>query len=170
MKLSDVVRFENQIWLVRRYDPKRTRTAILIDWEGRLRSIRFDAPEVEVIANPTKEWPFITVRDNPKGVRITHITRIVNHLLVSLNRMIDWVPSDPVRPGGSIFLNPSLGFKPSDTLLLHWEKGSPTSVRIPSGFATMEVKVARADAAKQKVEALTAYDKLLQDDGFGEDE
>jgi hypothetical protein len=34
----------------------------------------------------------------------------------------------------------------------------------------MEVKVARADAAKQKVEALTAYDKLLQDDGFGEDE
>ena len=170
MKLGDLVRWDGRYWIVRRYDPKRTRTSTLQDWEGRLQDVAFDSDEVEVIANPGTEWPFVMLKDNPKGVRIKTISRIVNHAPLPITRATDWVPSDPTRPGGALFLNPSLGLKTAETLLIEWEAGMSTSIRIPSGFATMFAKVARAEAARAKPVESTAYDALLRDDKFGGDD
>lgn len=168
MKLGDLVRFEDQYWVVRRYDPKRTRTALLLDKDGRTREIPFDHP-VQVIVNPGEAWPFITVKDNPAGQRIEGIARAVDMEPVPLRLYEDWVPSDPARPGGPIFLNPAMGLRTAETLIVTWRRGRSSTVTVPAGLATVGARVARAEAARVRPEQETSYNALLMD-ALGDDE
>ncbi len=169
MKLGDLVAHENEFWVVARYDPKRTRTATLRRGDGTALEIPHDL-EVRVIANPGSEWPYVAAPIKPKWGPVVALTRPspsgpAGAVVLTLYQ--DWLPSEPSRAGGSIFLNPNLRLQVGDYLLATHTNGRSSSIVIPAHFATVHQRQARA-AAKPKPDR-TAYTRLLDDDPFEDD-
>lgn len=171
MKVGDLISHDNAFWVVTRYDPKRTRTATLLKADGFAMEIPHDEP-VEVIANPSQDWPFVAAPLKPKWGPVIHLSRpnrpSLGGDIVDLQLHRDWLPSEPARAGGSIFLNPDLRLQVGDYLLARHASGHASSVVIPANFGTVRQKQDRA-AAKPKVER-TAYTRLLDDDHFRDDD
>ena len=165
MKLNDLVQYQDSRWIVRHMGDQE---ATLQDNQGKNVVVQVASPDCVVVANPPEEWPFLIVRDHPKGKRITAITRTVNKARVWLTPYVDWVPSEPTRPGGSIFFSPALGLLPAETLLINWAAAHATSVQVPTHFGTLADKAAKAAIADKPKDA-NIYDRLLED-RFGDDE
>lgn len=169
MKLGDLVSHGNEFWVVVRYDPKRTRTATLLNRLGATEEIAHDAV-IDIIANPGQDWPFVAAPVKPAWGPVTSLVRpsfsSPEALVLTLYR--DWLPSEPARAGGSIFLNPALRLQVGDYLLARHQNGKDSSIVIPANFATVRQKQARA-AAKPKPDR-TAYTRLLDDDPFEDDD
>lgn len=166
MKLGDLVSYEDRVWLVRSYDDRSLRVAVLDDLAGRTQEVPHDLDAQEsggcrVLDHPATSWPYLIVRDNPKGTFITGLARVARGVRTPLTLLRDWCPNDPARPGGPVYVNPTVGVLPADLLLVSWLKGSDTSVQVPVTFGTMAQKVARAE--RKKPTEVTAYDRLLQD-------
>lgn len=172
MKLGDLVRHLDRHWLVSRYDPKRSRTSVLLAADGTQLEIPHDLDAsggLVVIANPSQDWPFVTVREQ-NGYKISG----VSHGGVPLEPFIDWVAADPTRPG-PIFLAPSPGLRYGETLIVYLtgiRRRMATNIRvdIPRDFGTVKQRAARAEAARPKPEEKkNAFSRLLADDPY-EDE
>lgn len=164
MKLGDLVSHEGRTWLVRSYDDRSLRLATLDDLAGRTLEVPHDLDATEdcrVLDHPATSWPYLIVRDNPKGTFITGLARVVRGVRTPLTLLEEWCPNDPARPGGPIYVNPTVGVLPADILLVSWLRGSDTSVQVPVTFGTMAQKVARAE--RKKPTEVTVYDRLLQD-------
>lgn len=161
MKLGDLVEFEDEPWIVRRISAAQ---ATLLDAKGQTRDVAADLDLTggcKVWANPATEWPCLTVKDNPKGMFLTGLTRPNTRGPTVLQPYVDWVPSDPARAGGVIFLNPALEIRPAEVLLVQWKKGAVTPVKVPVHFGTVGQRVARAE--RKKPAEVTVYDRLLDD-------
>jgi hypothetical protein len=169
VKLGDLVSHDNHFWIVARYDPKRTRTATLLNREGLSMEIPHNEP-VEVVANPSRDWPFVAAPVKPMLGPVVGITRSSSADVVDdLELYRDWIPSEPTRAGGSIFLSPLLRLRPGDFLLLRHVTGKTSRVVIPHTFGTIGQKQARNIAKPKPVK--TAYTRLLDDDDpFGDDD
>lgn len=170
MRLGDLVRHQDKVWLVRRYDDSQLRLATLQDAAGQTIEVPHDldqTPECVVLANPFSEWPYLIVRENSRGRFMSGLSRVVRGVRVPFVMLTEWLPNDPARPGGPVYLNPEAGVRPADTLLVSWSNGPDTSVHVPVAFGTMAQKVARI--ARKKAPTPTNYDRLLQD-RFGEDD
>ncbi len=167
MKIGDLVSHDNSFWLVTRYDPKRTRTATLLKQDGVAIEIPHDEP-VEVIANPGMDWPFVAAPLKPMWGPVTHLSRPNRSGTLDLVIYQDWLPSEPARAGGSVFLNPNLRLQVGDFLLARHTNGKSSSIVIPAHFGTVAQKLARK-AAKPKPDR-TAYTRLLDEDPFGEED
>lgn len=167
MKLGDLVDIEGQPWIVRRVDAAQ---AMLLDAKGQTMDVAHDLDLTggcKVVANPATEWPCLTVKDNPKGVFLVGLVRPQGRTrFTALRQYVDWVPSDPARAGGTIFLNPDLGVQPAEVLLVQWKKGATTPLKVPVHFGTIDQRRARME--RKKPVEVTAYDRLL-DDRFDED-
>jgi len=129
--------------------------------------VAHDEP-VEIVANPSENWPFVAPPIKPILGPIKTLAwprREIDIRPLVLYR--DWLPSDPVRAGGSIFLNPRLGLQIGDFLLATHITGKLSRIVIPPQFGTIRQKQARV-AVKPKADK-TAYTRLLDDDHFGDD-
>jgi hypothetical protein len=160
---GDLVQHEGRAWLVRR-SRENELSVTLQDAQGRNLEVTSDLDQTgvcQVVANPAAEWPFVVVRDNVKGKFMVRVSRTVGMSVVPLTMYVDWVPSDPARPGGPVFLNPALGVRPAETLLISWQNGSSTSLHIPVHFGTVGQRIERA--ARKKPPEVTVYDRLLDD-------
>ena len=169
MKLWDLVEHQKRFWVVAHLDAN-TQTATLRDPQGRTMEVPTGldgSAGCRVIANPPEDWPFVMVRDNPKGKTIQQVYRVVRHNRVPLTMFVDWCPSDPARPGGALFLNPALGLLPAETVLIGWAAGAATSLQVPLDFLTVAERV--ASQTKKVPLELTGFDRLLED-RFGDDE
>ncbi len=173
MKLWDLVLYLDRHWVVRRYDPKRTRSATLIDSMGVQEDVAFNldsSGNVKVLSNPPETWPFISVPVKPRKGRVIAVLRPVGQTPVSLVRFVDWMPADPVNSGGAVFLSPDLGLRMGDTVLVQYEDKTFARVTIPSSFGTVKQRTDKA-TPKTKPAQRTAYTQLLDDDRtIGEDE
>lgn len=118
------------------------------------------------MGNPGRDWPYIMIRDNPRGKFMRQAFRIIRGQRVPLVLMVDWLPNDPARPGGPIYLNPELGIMSAEVLQIVWEQGGVTAHKVPVGFGTMQQRVTKA--ARKKAPEPTNYDRLLAD-RFDED-
>jgi hypothetical protein len=167
MKLGDIVNYEGRFWLAASYDPKRTRTAVLLGQDGTSREVPHDTA-VEVVGNPSEDWPFVAAPVKPRAGAVRSLSWPGRDLALTMYR--DWMPSEPARAGGSIFLNPALRLQIGDYLLAEHHSGFKSRLIIPANFGTVRQRQARA-AAKGKVEPeRTAYTRLLDDDHFGDDD
>ena len=169
MKLWDLVEHQKRIWVVSHLD-SHTQLATLRDPQGRTIEVPADldgSAGCSVLANPPEDWPYVMVRDNPKGKSIEQVYRVVEHKRYPLTMFLHWCPSDPARAGGALFLSPDIGLLPAETILIGWAAGSTTAVKVPLDFSTVGERVAR-QAKKVPVE-LTVFDRLLED-RFGEDD
>jgi hypothetical protein len=168
VKLGDLVQHSDAYWLVTRYDPKRTRTATLLNAVGAVLEIPHDEA-VTIIANPSQDWPFVAAPLKPSWGPINRLVRpsLMETEPVELMLYRDWLPSEPARAGGSIFFNPNLRLQVGDYLLAKHANGKDSSVVIPANFGTVRQKQAQA-ASKPKPDR-TAYSRLLDDDQFEDD-
>ena len=166
MKLGDVVKHMGSYWLVTRYDPKRTRTADLLASGGLFSVVPFDHA-VEVVANPSQDWPYVAAKVSPRFGPIKGLSRppATQHLVLYR----DWLPSEPSRAGGSLFLNPKLGLRYGDYLLAHHENGKTSGISIPQTFGTVAQAKKRVEAKPKPVER-TAYSMLLEDKQIGDED
>jgi len=166
VKLGDLIARDNDFWVVARFDPKRTRTATIRNAAGTAVEIPHD-DIVEVIANPSEDWPFIAAPIKAMWGPIVQLTRPNRPDALELKLFRDWLPSEPARAGGSIFLNPSLHLGIGDYLLAKHTNGKSSSIVIPKNFGTVREKQARA-ASKPKPDR-TVYTRLLDEDPFEDD-
>ena len=170
MKLGDIVQYENQNWMVRRYDDRETRLAVIQNAQGQNVEIPHDLDSTEdcrVVAHPQTDWPYVIVRESQRGKFITALTRVVRGRKVPLTLLVDWLPNDPARPGGPLYLNPQVGIQPAEVLLVSWSNGPDTSVQVPVHMGTVAQRVLRVE--RKKPQEVTNYDRLLQD-RFDEDD
>ncbi len=158
MKLGDLVDYEGQRWVVHRERPDGA-TVVLLNARGQAREVPGGLADCVVVANPTTEWPCLTVRDNPRGMFLVEVTRATTG--ARLVPYVDWILSDPTRAGGMMFVRPDLGVQSAEVLLLRWRQGKASSVRVPVPFATVGQRVARVEGKKPK--QVTGYDRLLVD-------
>jgi len=175
MKRGDIVVYQGRSWLVQMYDAKRLRVAQLLADDGTAVEIAHDLDATEpkalqVLSNPSADWPFLMVPEKPRWGQVTQISRVQGRQLVPLAPVLDWVFSDPLRSGGSLFLRPALGLKVGDVIQVQFTKpGYMINVPIPRAYGTIKQRQAQAVAPKVKRGPATSFDRLLSDDeGFDE--
>ena len=178
MKRGDLIRYTPpgglgpNFWLVHRVDSKRSRTAEIKSRSGHTLEIPHDSADVEVLANPSTDWPFVVIPEKARWGPVVLIERMIGptvHLLVSWE---DYMLSDPARCGGPVFLRPNsqAPFQVGDALSIHHENARAVRVQrvtIPGNFATFRQRTARVK--KEPVKERTSYDHLLADT-FNDDE
>lgn len=175
MRTGDLIVWNGQRWTVRAVD-RRSRLATILSDDLKIDWVPFDLDKKEprscqVICNPPEDWPFIALSTKGKRGRLVLINRsgVVGQQETPIAQWHDWVASDPMRLGGGpVFFNPALRLIPSETLIAIFETGLPARILVPLGFGT--VKQRKDHVAAKPTEQKTAFDKLLDDDPYGEDE
>lgn len=166
MKVGNLVRYEDQAWRVYRADAQ-VRTVTLLHWSGQTLEVEDDNPGLKVIAD-VSVWPFVAApRKAEKAGRLTRLIRTTEGRTVDLEPNVDWVPSDPFRSGGSIFLNPKLRLRIGEILVAHHTSDSNkiTMSRVPitRGFGSVSQRQKRSGMDRPR-EPRTWMDHLIDDD------
>jgi len=73
--------------------------------------------------------------------------------------MVEWVPSDILRSGGSIFVNPALRLRTGEVLSAVYADGSLGRVNVKTTFGTVQHRVARQQ--QQEIEPRSIYERLM---------
>lgn len=168
MRLGDLVQYHDRYWVVRRYDPKRTRSATLLAEEGATMEVPYDHDALGglvVLANPGQDWPFITL-----PAKNGYLISAIVFRGVPIPPVTGWVASDPTRSGGPVFLAPDARLRYGEALLIHYKGvGRPAvtkRVDIPRDFGTVRQRVNRVEAARPVPEEKNAFTRLLADDPY----
>ena len=159
MEVGDVVEYQASRWRVYKAD-RQVRTLTLRREDGFLEEVEDDHPDLKRLFSPSK-WPFVTAPLHPSAGRISKVYRPRGLDLNELRPLVDWVLSDPVRPGGAIFMSPRLRLSRGDTLLIEHVSGKRTRVVISEGFGSMELRRKRKEKAVE--EPRTLGDSLVED-------
>jgi hypothetical protein len=112
--------------------------------------------KIQVICNPSLEWHVLSVKVKPKSgpfVEAKAPTSIPGHALTYNPRRLvnweDWIPSDPFREGGSVFINPAFGLRTGDLVVFTHKKGTQTRMVVPANFGTVAAMRASLVPAKK---------------------
>lgn len=174
MKVGDVVRYEKTRWRVMTHSAEM-RTCILLNFQG----VKVEVPddldsglELKVLYNP-EDWPFAAIPVKTSFGRVVSVTRSkINDVetasseTVTLEPMVEWIPGDFFKAGGSIFFNPRLQLKPGEILQAVHQNGKSQRITITRGFATMKTRTKRTE---KPAAPLNNYQRILRDDVFGKD-
>ncbi len=170
MNQGDVVRYQNELWFVQSVDPYRLGVAVLDrsdpdeNHSRTVCEVPFDldaSGEVEVLANPSREWPFISP---PSKGPVQRVTLIRGAAVEELTPYLDWVAVDT-----AIFYRPSLKPRLGDLFNVTF---STSSVRITVTRQNLKTVQSRIDTMKRPPPVTTppnAYRMLLQDDDDDQD-
>lgn len=173
MKIGDLVLYSNEKWLVRSYD-KGTRTVMLCDRTGNTREVAADLDihlphQAKVLCNPGQQWYVLAPKIKSGAgpfVRAEAPAPVPGAPLMLRPRPMepweDWLPSDPFREGGSVFVNPKFGLRTGDLVIFTHRNGSQTRITVPAKFGTVaKLKAANAPIKKPEVNRFT---HILDDD------
>ena len=118
-------------------------------------------PEIcKIVCNPSKDWPYVSPKQ--KNIKILTLALPMRQGL-KLECMIDWIPGNPGREAGTIYLNPALRLGFGDILLIYYEGGHVMRVTIPKAYGTIRQRADRL-AEKPKEEKAACARILLDDD------
>lgn len=135
MDLGVIVTYGGHHWRVYKRDG-HVRTVTLMRWGGHLEEIADDDPGAVVVANP-RDWPVVTARVKPTAGLLVGLTLARGGRGRPLTPLVEWVPSDMGRPGGSIFISPALGLKIGEVLVAQYERGAGSRIVITKRYGTM---------------------------------
>ena len=165
--VGDLIFYRHTFWRALKAD-RMTRTVTVEDWSGREDEIANDLDETSQdcrrVCNPQQDWPFAT--SLPKDTPIADLHLYRQGVDRKLRPYVEWVPSDRLATGGSIFHHPELELKYGETLSARHEDGSRSQIPISRGFGTQKRRQAVYDAKNKKPR--TAYDHLLAEDDYEE--
>jgi len=169
MKIGDVVQYGDSRWKVLSFS-RELRLFTLMNLEGSKVEVPDDSdtgdkPILSVLSNPADSWPFAIAKMSQQSGPVIEIRRGAR----VLSPMIDWVPSDFIRPGGAIFFNPYLRLKTGEILAVQHKSGRLSRITITKAFGTVQRKKARATKAVPKPMP-SSYDRILDGKMFGDDD
>lgn len=174
MRAGDLVAYLDERWIAVRVDDE-LRVALLVNQAGRrvevADSMETDEPEVlQVVAHPPTAWPFVALPTRRLTGPVVTVT-IPNPRTRDrdLNTWVDWVPSDPLREGGTMYFNPSLRLRQGEVLLATFRNGTTGRITIPRSFGTVAQRGAAKSAPPKYVapEERTRFnrDVVMRDNG-----
>lgn len=155
---SDLVIYQDETWTITKVDAY-LRVAVLFSCEG----VKCEAPleDIRPIAHPSTDWYLLTAPIKPLAGRLVEmkVPGLPGRKDKYLIPWLDWVPSDPMRAGGSIYLRSKL--PPGTTLILKHANGALSKVVVKK-LSTVEQM--REKANPKKEEPRSRYDRLLDDE------
>jgi hypothetical protein len=160
---GDLIEFANNRWIVGQRR-REVRTHVIYSSTGMSAEMPDNADKMgicKVLCNPSKDWPVIIIKSRP-GTWGPMSTITDLRTGVALRVMADWVPANVGRVSGNFFVNPNLGLRIGDTLLIRYDNGKTARATIPRTFATVPQKIAKA--AEKPHEPRTVFDHLLAED------
>jgi hypothetical protein len=161
MTPGDLIEYGDRRWLVG-LRHRETRTYTIYSARGSGAEIEDDADKIgscKVICNPSQEWPLLSLKSRNWGpISMVSVPGYGRQLEV----MVDWVPGNPGRDGGNVFMNPSLGLRVGDTVSIAYASGRATRYTVPFFFSTVPQKIARA--TEKPHEPKTIFDHMLEED------
>lgn len=167
MDIGDVVQYRQSRWRVISFSPG-LRVYTLANAKGKT-----EAPDdaealedLQVLFNPGREWPFVVVPIQSKGGPIVKVFRGEQELEL----MVDWVPSDFVRSGGSIFFSPNLNLRRGEVLSgVHQSGGVRSRITISPSFGSAKTRKRRSLQPQKTAKPKTMLDRLIENNPFDED-
>lgn len=148
MLIGEVVEYEGHRWRVYKLD-RNVRTVALIRWGGATEEVADDDPGLVVVGNPC-EWPLVTARLKPHSGALTKLSIARKGQLELLQPLVDWVPSDLMRAGGSIFINPKLALTVGDVLIAEHKDGTASRIPITKRYGSLAQRKVVRPAIQQK--------------------
>lgn len=150
MNLGALVQYGGHRWRVYKVD-RHVKTVTLIRWGGALEEIADDDPGATVVADPS-EWPVVTARVRPNAGPLVNLSLTRGARMRALEPLVEWVPSDMARAGGSIFISPELKLRIGEVLIAEYQKSAAnTRIVITKRYGTMaERKVARSGVPEKR--------------------
>ena len=153
MRVGDLVRYQDRLWIVNLVDPFRLGLAALAR-DQTVIEVPHDTGEVEIIANPSETWPFISppARGVVQNLKLARGARIED-----LTPYEDWVIA-----GTSLFFRPSLAVKVGDVFMVGFGK---STFNLSVKRKTLATLAQRKEMQKPKPaqEPLSAYARILLD-------
>ncbi len=168
MDIGLLVQYDGCRWQVYKAT-SQTRTSTLIRplSEGGAETVQVevadDDPQVKVICDPRK-WPFVTAPRRPASagpVVAIQLTR--KGKPQSLVLLEEWAPSDIKRPGGGLFLNPTLQLRLGESLRIGYADKSASVVTITRGFGTSQQRTQPKSKPPEGFVELLGGDGLFKD-------
>jgi hypothetical protein len=171
VKLGDVVFFKGERWKVTNHR-QEYRVCELTNWAMQKEEVEDtldqDLGALNVLFNPTKDWPFVSVKLRSEAAGPV---RKVLRAGAELKPLEDWVPGDMWRPGGALFFNPDLKLRMGEVLVAIHRGGNRSRVSLNTTFGTIATRKARAAAPPRKPKGpATRFDRILGADPFEDDE
>lgn len=173
MEVGDLVTYQGQRWFVSTYD-RLARVFSLFNIGGERielpRELESTNPgDLQVVVNPSKKWQLLTapVKSACGPFMRLVIPGLPGRAEIVLEPWVDWIPSDPLREGGSFFVNPERKLRPGVLLLATHRNGTVVRVVVPQTIGTVgKRKKVRESLAPAKV-VNNRYTRILK--GFDDD-
>lgn len=163
MQVGDLIELESKRWIVVSFD-RTSQVGLVVDQDGTRRELANDMEGLNIVANPSKEWPLLVGPTRPGAGPFVKLS--VPSLPGRPNRVLEpwslWIQSDPVRDGGGIFIHPSVRLLTGDVLLAEHKSGTIVRIQVPRTFATTAQRVARA--TRPPPEPINRFSRMLDDD------
>jgi hypothetical protein len=173
VEIGDLVNYEGQRWFVLSYDRVAKTVSLFNQLEQRVElphDFELTNPIfLQVVVNPSKKWQLLTAKVRPNSgpfVRMV-IPGLPGRAEIVLEPWFDWIPSDPLREGGSFFVNPEKKLRPGVLLLATHRDGSVVRLVIPQTIGTVARRKAAKLAASPPPKPYTRYSRILK--GFEDD-
>lgn len=163
MKVGDLVLYQTQRWKVTKHD-RRLRVCTLMNWERETIEVADDDPTVVWACHPPTEWPFVAAPT--KGIKAGPLI-VIQRAGEILRPLVAWVPSEFMRPGGSIFFSPRLQLREREVLVGTHQSGVLSRINITRAFGTVKRRIQRTKV--KPVEPQSAFERLMGPDLY-EDE
>lgn len=165
MDTGDIVLYRDKLW---RFSSSNRDfgTCILVNFDTERVEVSSADTSVKVLYSTTG-WPFSVIPAKAfKAGRIVEIKRRG----VALRPLVDWVPSDMLRAGGSLFFNPDLKLQSGEVLVARHEKGFLARVPITKAFGTGKQRQKRKASPWKPAPPVTVYDRLTGDSPFDDED
>lgn len=153
MKVGDVVEYQKVLYRVLRAN-RLVHAMVLAPWGSDNIEVADNDPEVKELHNPADKWPVAIVMLKHRAGPMREVMRRGK----ALTPLLEWMPGDPFRPGGAIFLNPDLHLKRGEVLTVRHQDGTTSRVSISAGFGTVAQK--RKGILKKPKLKPNAFDRI----------
>lgn len=164
-KIGDIVLYQEARWKVANHSTS-FRTCQLIRFDGEKTEIPDDEQSLTVLFNPAESWPFVAGPVHARSGPVVSVQRGQ----ASLAPLVDWVPSDFLRPGGSIFFNPALRLRHGEILVGIHQDGTRSRISITKTFGTIKRRQHLKAHPPKVPSPRSSFDRLMNDDDiFNED-
>lgn len=164
MRIGDLIEYEGSRWVIVSYD-KLVRVGLALDAAGARREVADDAEGLVVVGNPASDWPTIMA---PLKLGAGPFVKLSQPGLPGqpervLEPWTQWIQSDPVRDGGSLFIHPSVRLLNGEVLLAQHRNGTVVRLLVPRNFGTVAQRQARV-VKPVPPEPMNRFNHILDDD------
>lgn len=143
MQVGDLVLYQGQRWLVHRLD-KMTRTVFLYNQVGATAELpdmhdRLEPDTIKVVAKPSLDWKVIPAPIKSGAgpfVKFT-VPGPLGRKARELRPWLDWIPSDPFRDGGSVFVRPGISLPSHTVVIFTHQNGVAARIKLPRILTTV---------------------------------